>query len=74
MIKLCLSNSLAEPYVLKIQQDGKAVSIVERHCTSSISVELFINNKANQNDIIKRAGMAMHQEKFDGRNLIRFSI
>ncbi|MDO8262388.1 MAG: diguanylate cyclase [Gallionella sp.] len=63
---------LAEPYVLIIQQDGKAETTIEHHCTSSIGVVLFINNEASQDDIIKWADMAMYQAKDDGRNLIRF--
>lgn len=63
---------LAEPYVLVIQQDGKAAITVEHHCTSSIGVVLFINHEASQDDIIRWADMAMYQAKYDGRNLIRF--
>ncbi|MBI5625788.1 MAG: PAS domain S-box protein [Nitrosomonadales bacterium] len=63
---------LAEPYVLKIQQAGKAETTVEHHCTSSIGVVLFINHEDSPEDIIKWADMAMYQAKDDGRNLIRF--
>lgn len=63
---------LAEPYVLKIHQDGNAAASVEHHCTSSIGVVLFINHDARQDDIIKWADMAMYQAKYDGRNRIRF--
>ncbi len=64
--------SLAEPYVLKVQQRDKAETTVEHHCTSSIGVVLFINHEDSPEDILKWADMAMYQAKDDGRNLIRF--
>lgn len=63
---------LAEPYLLKVQQEGKAPTTVEHHCTSSLGVVLFINHEASQEDILKWADLAMYQAKEDGRNLIRF--
>ena len=67
-----LRAALAEPYLLTIQQEGKAEFTVEHHCTSSIGVVIFINHEADQEDILKWADMAMYQAKEDGRNLIRF--
>jgi len=64
--------TLDEPYVLKIQHEGKAETTVEYHCTSSIGVVLFINHEAGTEDIIKWADMAMYQAKEGGGNLIRF--
>ena len=63
--------TLAEPYLLKIQQKGKAETTVEYHCSASIGVVVF-NSETSQDDIIKWADMAMYQAKDDGRNLIRF--
>ena len=63
---------LAEPYLLTLHQEGKAGTTVEHHCTSSIGVELFINHEDSQEDILKRADMAMYQAKEAGRNLVRF--
>jgi len=67
-----ISAILAEPYVLKIQNDGNTETTVTHHCTSSIGIVLFTSQEASQNDIIKWADMAMYQAKSDGRNLIRF--
>ncbi|MDO8292725.1 MAG: PAS domain S-box protein, partial [Gallionella sp.] len=67
-----IRSTLAEPYVLKFQQEGNAETIVEHHCTSSIGVVLFINHEASAEDILKWADMAMYQAKADGRNLTRF--
>ncbi|MDP4027581.1 MAG: diguanylate cyclase [Gallionella sp.] len=63
---------LAEPYVLKLQAEGKGEMIIEHHCTSSIGVALFINHEVAAEDIIKYADLAMYQAKKDGRNSIRF--
>ena len=64
---------LAEPYVLKPQQQGEAEGIAVEHlCTSSIGAVLFINHDASPEDILKWADTAMYQAKSDGRNLIRF--
>ena len=63
--------TLAEPYLLKIQQKDKAETTVEYHCSASIGVVVF-NSETSQDDIIKWADMAMYQAKDDGRNLIRF--
>jgi diguanylate cyclase (GGDEF)-like protein len=64
--------NLAEPYLLIIQQEGKAESTVEHQCTASIGVALFINHETSQGDTFKYADAAMYQAKKDGRNLIRF--
>ncbi|MBI5660409.1 MAG: diguanylate cyclase [Nitrosomonadales bacterium] len=64
--------TLNEPFVLKIQAEGKAERTVEHHCTSSIGVVLFTNHEAGASDILKWADMAMYQAKEAGRNQIRF--
>jgi len=64
--------TLAEPYVFKIQHEGKAETTIEHHCTSSVGVVLFINHEASAEDILKWADIAMYQAKEAGRNLIRF--
>ena len=67
-----IRTTLAEPYVLKFQQEGNAETTVEHHCTSSIGVVLFINHEASAEDILKWADMAMYQAKEDGRNTVHF--
>jgi len=67
-----IRSTLAEPYLLKIQQEGKAETTIEHHCTSSVGVVLFINHEASAEDILKWADIAMYQAKEAGRNLIRF--
>ena len=64
--------ALSEPYLLKIQQEGKSKIAVEHYCTSSIGIALFINHEASPEDILKYADMAMYQAKEGGRNSVRF--
>lgn len=64
---------LAEPYVLSVpQQEGSGGITVEHRCTASIGVALFLDHKASQEDILRRADMAMYQAKSAERNQICF--
>ena len=67
--KICIT--LAEPYILTVEQDSDARTI-EYHCTSSIGVVLFINHEISGEDILKRGDMAMYQAKQAGRNQYQF--
>jgi len=67
-----IRTTLAEPYVLKIQPEGKAETTVDHHCTSSTGVVLLVNHEDSAEDILKWADMAMYQAKEAGRNQIRF--
>ena len=67
-----IRTALSEPYLIKIQQEGKAETIIEQHCTSSIGVVLFISHETSTEDIIKGADLAMYQAKEAGGNSIRF--
>lgn len=60
------------PYVLVLQQQGKADVTVQHRCTSSIGVVLFVADECSQEEILKRADMAMYQSKEAGRNQVRF--
>ena len=64
--------SLAEAYQLKYPLQGNKERVIQHKCTSSIGVALFMNQDANQEDIIKYADLAMYQAKQAGRNSIRF--
>lgn len=67
-----IRTTLAEPYVLKIQPEGKVETTVEHHCTASIGVVLFIGHEASAEDILRWADTAMYQAKEAGRNQTRF--
>ena len=65
--------ALQEPYMLHIQREGEADSLVEHRCTASIGVTIFFNHDASQDDILKWADTAMYAAKGSGRNTVRFS-
>jgi diguanylate cyclase (GGDEF)-like protein len=67
-----LRTALAKPYVLRVRHEGAAETIVEHRCTASIGVALFGKDDADQEDILKRADMAMYQAKEAGRNVVLF--
>lgn len=64
--------TLAEPYRLIMNQEGKPESTIEHHCTSSIGVVLFSNHEASQEEIVRWADTAMYRAKEGGRNQILF--
>ena len=64
--------ALSKPYKLTIRHDGLPEKIVDHRCTASIGVALLINHDDSQEEILKRADMAMYQAKEAGRNSIRF--
>jgi len=66
--------SLARPYMLPVQQEGKVDNVIEHHCKSSIGATLFIGQKVGIDDILKFADFAMYQAKQDGGNLVRFYV
>ncbi len=67
-----IRTTLAEPYLLKIQQGGKAEITVKHHCTSSIGIALFTGHETSPEDILKYADMVMYQAKENGRNSVCF--
>lgn len=67
-----LRAELGKPYMLKMQHEGKAETIVEHHCTVSIGVAMFSMGETSQDNILKWADTAMYRAKEAGSNLIRF--
>jgi len=67
-----IRTALAKPYVLKIQQDRQAETLIEHRCTASVGIALFSMHEARQEDILKRADTAMYRAKEAGSNLIHF--
>jgi len=67
-----IRSALSKPYLLTIQHEGIADTTVEHRCTASIGIALFVNVEASDDDILRRADLAMYQAKRAGRNLIRF--
>lgn len=64
--------TLAAPYVLKVHNESNDEASIEHHCTSSIGLVLFNNQKGSAVDIVKWADMAMYQAKTAGRNRVQF--
>ena len=69
-----LRLSVAGPYALALQPEHRADTLlVEHRCTASIGVTLFQDGKVGQDEILKRADLAMYRAKDAGRNTICFS-
>jgi diguanylate cyclase (GGDEF)-like protein/PAS domain S-box-containing protein len=66
-----ISQALAEPYSLIVQQESNAKVTVMHYCTASIGVMVF-NSQSSPDDILRYADIAMYQAKEDGGNLVRF--
>jgi diguanylate cyclase (GGDEF)-like protein/PAS domain S-box-containing protein len=63
---------LAEPYVLPVEPQGQAHSVVQHRCTASIGVMVFAGDDLSQDEILKAADAAMYLAKDMGRNEVRF--
>ena len=63
---------LAKPYILEIKDKNGTDIIVQHHCTASIGVVLFLNEKTHFNDLLRNADDAMYQAKNSGRNRVNF--
>lgn len=63
---------LAKPYILEIKDKNGTDIIVQHHCTASIGVVLFLNEKTHFNDLLRNADDAMYQAKNSGRNRVSF--
>ncbi len=63
---------LAKPYILEIKDKKGTDLIVQHHCTASIGVALFLNEKTHFNDLLRNADDAMYQAKNSGRNRVYF--
>jgi diguanylate cyclase (GGDEF)-like protein len=64
--------SLAKTYVLAVPQEGADVATIEHHCTVSVGISLFFNHEGSEEEVLKRADIAMYKAKEAGRNAIRF--
>ena len=67
-----IRTSLARTYLLSVPQDAGGVATIEHHCTVSIGISLFFNHEGGEEDVLKRADLAMYNAKQAGRNAIRF--
>lgn len=65
-------DSLAQPYLLKVQTPGADACVVTHRCTASIGVVIFVNHAVQPEDALKWADAAMYQAKDAGGDVIRF--
>lgn len=63
---------VAEPFELTIAKEGQEQLTVRHHCSASIGVVVFLDNKSSQHDLLKWADATMYQAKQAGRNVVRF--
>ena len=64
-------TALSRPYILTVQHEDLVDTIVEHHCTTSIGIALFNDHEIIQEELFKKADIAMYQAKGAGPNLIR---
>lgn len=63
---------LAEPYMLVVRRhEPEAQFEVERRCTASIGLVLFINDERSAEDLLRWADIAMYRAKDEGGNRVR---
>ncbi|MEY4156470.1 MAG: hypothetical protein RJB64_1191 [Pseudomonadota bacterium] len=69
--KIC--NALAAPYELALTADNTrpAQRMIHR-CSASVGVALFLGMEMSEEEVIKRADIAMYQSKAEGRNRVQF--
>jgi diguanylate cyclase (GGDEF)-like protein len=66
--------ALDEPFPFSIKHHGKADEKAQHHCGSSIGVTVFDGYESTQEEIIKRADVAMYAAKTSGRNAVRVHV
>jgi diguanylate cyclase (GGDEF)-like protein len=62
--------SLAEPYLIYVTNHEMIDSAVEHRCSASIGIVVFGSHETDQDEILKRADLAMYKAKDAGRNAI----
>lgn len=63
---------LEAPYALTVAGEGEENQTVLHHCSASIGVVVFLDNKSSKHELLKWADSTMYRAKQDGRNRVRF--
>ncbi|MBY0454087.1 MAG: diguanylate cyclase [Burkholderiaceae bacterium] len=63
-------QALSAPYALTVCSLTQTPSVVEHRCSASIGVLVFQGDTCSEEDLIKRADIAMYQAKESGRNAL----
>lgn len=66
--------ALDMPFPYSIKHHGKADEKAEHHCGSCVGVTVFDGYERTQEEIIKRADVAMYAAKTSGRNSVRAQV
>ena len=67
-----IRTELAKIYALDLENKDGSHHTIEHHCTASIGVTLFVDEKLLIDDILRNADDAMYQAKNTGRNRVCF--
>ena len=66
-----IATVLARPYRLSVNPDEAPPTVIQHLCSASIGVALFVGKDLSEQELIKRADMAMYQAKEAGRHTVR---
>ena len=67
-----IRQALAIPYILNPAYDLEKEQYVEHSCSASIGILVFDSHEKSQDDLLKRADLAMYKAKEQGKNAIAF--
>jgi GGDEF domain-containing protein len=68
-----IRSLLADPYVITLNSDAtRPQQTIEHCCTASIGITLFLGMQNTEDEVLKRADVAMYEAKEAGRNSVRF--
>ena len=66
-----IRSLLASPYILQLPVDeNHPARSIEHRCTACIGVTLFLGFESTEQEILRRADIAMYNAKMAGRNLV----
>jgi diguanylate cyclase (GGDEF)-like protein len=71
MVAEKIRTRLAQPYAISVRRELGREARVEAQCSSSIGLVLLKSFKDSEDELLKHAGMALHQAKNQGRNRVQ---
>lgn len=67
-----LLGLLSAPITLEVAHSDGKVETRTLYCNASLGIALFVDDRVDQTELLKRADTAMYQAKAAGRNALRF--
>lgn len=67
-----LLDHLSTPVSLEVAQADGKIETRTHYCSASMGIALFVDDRVDQTELLKRADTAMYQAKAAGRNALRF--